>query len=440
MMSKDKKYEDGICAINRIKLLMEYSLNKTYTENLQEQPDSKMPFQIEKFGYVQGNPETLGPALQKQDKTFRSLAELDSHDWLLLISITTGILGMIPSPLSLPLLGISFVSDVSDAVIYYNEGDKYTSGILFALSIIPFHQLVKEFRTAYTFKKIGSSGVKKLIGKSKAGTITKEESKVLKESLKELGQESDVLVKLTKETVKKTLLSNLGKKSLKYLANLLYFLGKLGFGIGKEVGKFGIQIGGIYYLFDEIYLAIFANDLKNLDIRKYSKIQQLVALIKKDEEYFKELLIRESEKALQEAFKKGNYSIEGRVPNENPSADLEKFKQSIEKRQQQEISNIVTPPSFDMVLTQKINPSTNRPYTINKGQQGDTIKKLQKLLIKLGYEDMLSGYLTNETDSADGIFGNDTELVVKTFQGDNNLVPDGIVGQKTLKSLIEKTK
>lgn len=54
------------------------------------------------------------------------------------------------------------------------------------------------------------------------------------------------------------------------------------------------------------------------------------------------------------------------------------------------------------------------------GSRGDDVKELQKLL-KI---------------NADGIFGRQTEKAVKSFQLENGLVADGIVGQKTIAKLL----
>jgi len=49
---------------------------KKHIMRLYEQPDSKMPFQIEKFGYKQGDPSTLGPALEKQSEALKQLTSI----------------------------------------------------------------------------------------------------------------------------------------------------------------------------------------------------------------------------------------------------------------------------------------------------------------------------------------------------------------------------
>lgn len=62
-------------------------------------------------------------------------------------------------------------------------------------------------------------------------------------------------------------------------------------------------------------------------------------------------------------------------------------------------------------------------YTVRKGDKGDTVRHLQRLLIALGYDLGASG--------ADGDFGSKTDAAVRAFQKANGLVADGIVGEKS---------
>lgn len=64
---------------------------------------------------------------------------------------------------------------------------------------------------------------------------------------------------------------------------------------------------------------------------------------------------------------------------------------------------------------------------LQKGSEGDDVKKLQSRLIELGY---ICG-----TGTADGIYGNGTYNSVKDFQRLNGLSVDGIAGQNTLTAL-----
>ena len=67
-------------------------------------------------------------------------------------------------------------------------------------------------------------------------------------------------------------------------------------------------------------------------------------------------------------------------------------------------------------------PSTNYP-TIGRGSTGIYVKEAQNKLIAKGYS--LSKY------GADGIFGAETERVVRDFQADNGIANDGIIGPIT---------
>ena len=63
--------------------------------------------------------------------------------------------------------------------------------------------------------------------------------------------------------------------------------------------------------------------------------------------------------------------------------------------------------------------------TCKKGDKGDAVKKVQKRLKELGYL----------TASVDGDFGDATKNAVKSFQKNNGLTTDGVVGKKTLEKL-----
>jgi len=72
-----------------------------------------------------------------------------------------------------------------------------------------------------------------------------------------------------------------------------------------------------------------------------------------------------------------------------------------------------------------ISEQVNKPNNINSGNS--QVKELQQILIKKGYDIGISG--------ADGKMGKNTINAIIKFQKDNNLKPDGIVGEKTAKAL-----
>ena len=70
--------------------------------------------------------------------------------------------------------------------------------------------------------------------------------------------------------------------------------------------------------------------------------------------------------------------------------------------------------------------------TLRKGDSGDDVRKMQRLLVANGYA--LKPTKTSP-DGCDGIFGADTEAAVMAFQADNGLTADGICGPKTWTAL-----
>lgn len=71
-------------------------------------------------------------------------------------------------------------------------------------------------------------------------------------------------------------------------------------------------------------------------------------------------------------------------------------------------------------------PGTDKP-TLRKGDKGEWVTKLQTKLYQLGYN--LGKY------GIDGDFGSATETAVESFQRDNGLNADGVVGAKTWAAL-----
>jgi hypothetical protein len=189
-----------------------YKLGKTISENLMEQPDSKMPFQIEKFGYKQGDVSTLGPALKRQEEHFREINDLlsDPHKVLTALSIGFTILGAIPSPLSPILLGLGVAADVADAALYYKEGDPHMGTIMLALAVIPGGEFIKA-----TKNTIPIGPFKSLIKKAKEGI-----SKLTPTEIKQLKKYFDNFTKYADE-VGQVFTYQTANKLIKKLPNLL---------------------------------------------------------------------------------------------------------------------------------------------------------------------------------------------------------------------------
>jgi hypothetical protein len=366
----------------------------------------------------------------------------DRHDWASFIEITTGLLGMIPTPASPVLLGISVAAGLTDAAFYFNEGDPYMGGLMVALAILPAAEFIKAVPAAKPILDKGSSYVKNLLKKVRSLSG----KKGLKQSEKQAIKEVETLIEATaknadelgKAVAKKTVsqvIKGVIKLSGKALWATVKLLSRLSWAIGKPL----VMVAGIYYTYDEVYLALYGSDEDKLKLRYNSRFQGLVRALKVLTNY------ESAEKQAEEFLIMNGSTIE-----ENPEllaqidytqkqkALDEQNKETVraleEQKKQQKNS-----PSFQDVLSKKIDNYTNQPYTIHEGQKGDSVKKMQQMLDKLDLGIVLKGYEEGKNGS-DSVFGNNTYEAVVIFQSNNGLSETGIVDSKTLSKMIKLYK
>jgi murein L,D-transpeptidase YcbB/YkuD len=85
-------------------------------------------------------------------------------------------------------------------------------------------------------------------------------------------------------------------------------------------------------------------------------------------------------------------------------------------------------PSIDEILTGK--------KIVKLNQKGNSVKEIQKMLYDLDYDHLITNFETQKNWN-DGIYGNNTKNAVETFQEDNGINIDGIVGKNTLLKIKE---
>ncbi len=377
-------------------------------------------------------------------KTYSWVKTWNAHDWLTFVDITSGLLGMIPSPASGVFLGISTAACLADGGLYLYEDDPYMGGLVLSFCLIPAGELAlmspRIARSIAKGKKHALDTIKKAKELAKKRTLTTAEKAIMEEAaelMAELQENATKLAKLTQKNFATKFITNVIKKGGKAILGTALLLSKMSWAIGRPI----VQLGGIYYTFDEIYLALYGTDEQKMQLRYNSGFQQLVRFLK---------LLANREKAVEEASKyiQGNTAQMQEHSGELVTVDHEKQEKNIQQFQQATVESLnkqqeekEKSPSFELVLSKKIDPITKKPYVIREGLKGASVGKIQQMLEKLGYGETLRGYDSNEKKKAvDYDFGENTYDAVGLFQGDNNLKFTGIVDYETLKTLQIKFK
>ena len=395
--------------------------------------------------YMLGGPTGLADPLMGI-KAYNWFKSFDRHDWASFIEVTTGVLGMFPTPAAPVLLGISVAAGLTDAAFYFNEGDPYMGGLMVALAILPAAEFIKAVPAAKPILDKGSSYVKNLLKKVRSLSG----KKGLKQSEKQAIKEAETLIEATaknadelgKAIAKKTVsqvIEGVIKLSGKALWSTVTLLSKLSWAIAKPF----LTVAGIYYSYDEVYLALYGSDEDKMKLRYNSRFQGLVRALKiltnyESAEKQAEEYLRINGDAIQEhpeLLAQIDYNQRQKVLDEQNKETVRALE---EQKKQQKNS-----PSFQDVLSKKIDTYTNQPYTIHEGQKGDSVKKIQQMLDKLDLGIVLKGYEEGKNGN-DSIFGNNTFDAVLLFQSNNGLSETGIVDSKTLSKMMklykEKTK
>lgn len=209
------------------------------------------------------------------------------HDWLTFVEITTGILGIIPTPATPVLLFISAAAGVSNATGYWKEGHHYEAGLMLAFSLLGTGALFKILKNSKIFMKLGAKKSTELIEKVASGTASRTEQEMAKQLVEEIAPVADELAKETlKEAVRK-FISQLPKQSLIFIIKILRSMVKLGvFGI-----KTGIVIEGTFYTYDKIYTALNYKNEKFMSERERSESFKLLNILKEKEPEVKKTAI-----------------------------------------------------------------------------------------------------------------------------------------------------
>jgi len=375
-------------------------------------------------------------------KAYSWVKTWNAHDWLTFVDVTSGLLALIPSPATPVLLGISTAACLADGGLYLYEDDKYMGGLVLSFCLIPTGELAlilpRSQRILSKGKKYALDTIKKAKELAKKRTLTTAEKAIVKEAaelMTELQENATKLAKASQKNFVTKFITNVITKGGKALFSTALLLSKMSWAVGRPV----LELAGVYYTFDEVYLAMYGSDKEKMKLRYNAGFQQLVRMMK--------LLTNQQSVDYQLAeYIYYNEEEIAKATENLVQIDYTKKQEYIDKLCQEETERLlkqqgekIKSPTLEQVLSKKIDTITQQPYTIRQGQKGESVGKIQQMLEKLGYGITLREYDPNKK-AIDNDFGKNTSDAVGLFQGDNNLTWTGIVDSETLKVMQIKLK
>lgn len=372
----------------------------------------------------------------------------NKHDWLTLIEIGATVAGIMAGGVpGLILAGIGFGAGVTDGITYFNEGDPYMGTMVLALSLIPGGELIKAPRFFKTVSKRGIKGTMDLIKRAKSGAeLTEQEAKDLMKLGDDFVQEKEIVERLMRAETKKSIVETIKKYSPEKLIRLIDFINSFKLtGLSKLI----IKVGGTVVSTDLLYLWATRDIWENaswLDSREKNEIRKvIVKLFSSDDEVSSSLKSAELSEQIGESIIILQENGVDLTPIDTTNVEqkilecknrfLQK-KQEEAKKQEETYKQTIISPSIQDVLSKKVDPRTNQRSAIMYPYQGDAVKEIQKMLYEIGYDEEVTNYKSLENWN-DGQFGDATKFAVESFQYDNGLKEDGIVGFTTLTKLID---
>lgn len=248
---------------------------------------------------------------------------VNTHEFYSYVSITSTILGFIPTPLSAVFFAVGTISDIMDAFKYKSEGDEYMFYIMLALAIIPGGE----------FAKITGISAKKLKDFLKL-YHSSEKTPLLRQQYKKVVELFFKFLKPINQKIIFYMLFNLNiflkTKPVKYLANFLVNICKI---YNIKLVNIIFKVGGTVYTADKIYLYVFSDVFKNNE--------KLKSRISNEYRYLINKWINE---------KTGLYKT-----------SIEEYEKFFEEQINEQLEKSMTEPGLFKVLPQIINQTNENP-------------------------------------------------------------------------------
>ncbi len=362
----------------------------------------------------------------------------------------------IGAPVGAALIGAGTVVGVADAVVYFSEGDPYMGTMMLALNLIPGGELAS-ILTKKGGKEIGEQTIKQsktAMEKFKAGgiealtdaekfTLDKVSKAVKKVAPEVIATTTKYAIKVIKTTLKSLPLS-------KTIGLLMGLSGKLGKTVFK-VGRIAVTVDLFWTLFSTP--ESWRTKMRNKS--EFSKIMDMLydgTLSDKVIDGLWELWNMmwnkdgsenvEGRELIQDLIIDSNFTEEdlsnteyANNINELVNQEFEQHLNDLENSNQWNVNSEKVKSQKSNFEPVKFDNLTKGRQTIRKGQKGDVVRDIQRMLVTIGYD---LGNTGKTKDGVDGDFGDTTEEAIINFQADHDLEGiDGVVGEETSNKLYE---
>jgi hypothetical protein len=193
-----------------------------------------------------------------------------AHDWFTLVQLVLLFLGIFTGGLtSLISLGLGSATGIAEAIWFLvKDDDPYMAGIMAILTIIPGDELLKLPGVGPIIKKRGVDGIIKLIKDNKNGVkLTLDQIADLKKLGEKIISDGSNIKNLFKFYWKRWFLTQISKKSTKFIMNLLSVFTKY---------PRTVYISGVPIAFDHLYMYVFRDDIEKMNLRNKNEVVKII--------------------------------------------------------------------------------------------------------------------------------------------------------------------
>jgi hypothetical protein len=381
----------------------------------------------------------VGPLPDRYNPIYDSPSEISGWDHDIAGYTELGLAGLgallmatgVAAPVGVGLLAAGTSVGIADALHYFKEGKNFDGWLMLALQAIPGGDLLKSTPLGKLIPEL--SPILKKMADNKWLTdverkIYEEASKLFKKLLPELApflrKQSFLLI----------------RKILRQLP-LLKVL-KLYRGLAKvpaALGKLVIKVGRIAITFDQLWILMTKLDPSMKRTRDKSEFAQMLDALYKLPSAVIDMMF-EAKNLLYNSDGTDNTEGQQQFTDACTTDDfMTGYLETVGAEYNEDIKTLIDTGSvtYDDGTTIKYTPPPvtidsilRGIHTIRKGQKGQAVGEIQKMLLLLGYD---LGETGKKGAGIDRDFGDTTEKAVIQFQKDNNLKDtSGIVGKETL--------